>query len=83
MDSSNQNHKIFKFTHGVVLISPKIAKEDEDDDIKEFIDQYFQLKIIQDYENQEVMEDLEKENDTGNHEYKFTLSRIKGTPFLN
>jgi GTPase len=40
---------------------------------QDFIEKYFQCKIAQDYEKQDVMEDLEKENDLGNREYKLKL----------
>lgn len=49
---------------------------------QEFIDKYFQCKIDQDYENQEVMEDLEEEKDLGNREYKLKLVRPTETRLM-
>lgn len=47
-----------------------------DEGVEHFLDKYRQIKIDQDYENQEVMDKLKEERYYGNHEYKLKLVNV-------
>ena len=56
-----------------LIITVKYSDPDEEKAANSFIDEYTTIKKEQDFLNQKVMEDIEKESDLGNTEYKLML----------